>query len=105
MRAPDAAFVKVERAQAVGPTEKYWPGAPDLAVEVVSPWDSFGDTEAKAVGWLDAGATAVLVLDPAHQSATVYRARGDVRIHRKDETLDLGDAVPGWRIAMAEFFS
>src|ERR1700737_1433534 len=41
VRAPDAAFVARERAEAVGRTEKYWPGAPDLAVEVISPGDTF----------------------------------------------------------------
>jgi len=105
VRAPDAAFVKTDRARAVGRTEKYWPGPPDLAVEVVSPWDSFGEVETKALGWLDAGTTAVLVLESGQQSATVYRARGDVRSYSRDETVELGDAVPGWRLAVGDFFS
>ncbi len=37
VRAPDAAFVRRERVVAVGEVEGYWPEAPDLAVEVVSP--------------------------------------------------------------------
>ena len=105
VRAPDAAFVKTDRARAVGRTEKYWPGPPDLAVEVVLPWDSFGEVETKALGWLDAGTTAVLVLESGQQSATVYRARGDVRSYSRDETVELGDAVPGWRLAVGDFFS
>jgi Uma2 family endonuclease len=104
VRAPDAAFVARARADAIGRTEKYWPGAPDFAVEVVSPGDSFGEVEAKALGWLDAGTTAVLVLDPPRHSATVYRARGDVSVYNEDEEIDLGDAVPGWRVAVADFF-
>ncbi|PZS14269.1 MAG: hypothetical protein DLM64_01905 [Solirubrobacterales bacterium] len=70
VRAPDAAFVSAERADAVGRTERYWPGAPDLAVEVLSPSDSFREVEAKALDWLHACSRAVLVLDPA-------RAHGD----------------------------
>ncbi len=104
VRAPDAAFVTRGRADAVGRTEKYWPGAPDFAVEVVSPGDSFGEVEAKALGWLGAGTTAVLVLEPPRRSATVYRARGDVRVYDEDEEIDLSDAVPGWRVAAADFF-
>ena len=104
VRAPDAAFVAQARADAVGRTVKYWPGAPDFAVEVVSPGDSFSEVEAKALGWLDAGTTAVLVLDPPRCSATVYRARGDVRVYEGDEQIDLSDAVPAWRVAVAEFF-
>jgi Uma2 family endonuclease len=36
VRAPDVAFVSRERIEAVGEVEGYWPGAPDLAVEVIS---------------------------------------------------------------------
>lgn len=46
-RAPDAAFVFRERAKAVGRTAKYWPGAPDLVADVVSP-DGFREVEEKA---------------------------------------------------------
>ena len=37
VRAPDAAFVRRERVEAVGKVTGYWPGPPDLAVEIVSP--------------------------------------------------------------------
>ena len=53
---------------------------------------------------LGAGTAAVLVLDPARRSATVYRPGGDVRIHGEGDELDLSDAVPGWRVAVADFF-
>jgi len=104
VRAPDVAFIAQARADAVGRTERYWPGAPDFAVEVVSPGDGFGEVEAKALGWLAAGTTAVLVLDPARRSATVYRARGDVRVYDGDEEIDLSDTVLGWQVVVSDFF-
>lgn len=105
VRAPDAAFVTRERAERIGPTVKFWPGAPDLAVEVIAPGDSFGEVEGKALEWLEGGATVVLVLDPKRRSATVYRAPGEVRVHGGQDELDLGDVVPGWRIVVADFFA
>ncbi len=105
VRAPDAAFVSLERAAAVGRTVKYWPGAPDLAVEVVSPDDSFREVEEKARDWLPAGTVAVLVLDPERRTATVYRSSGDARVHTQAETLDLRDAVAGWSVAVSELFA
>lgn len=36
VRAPDVAFVRRERVLPTGEVEGYWPGAPDLAVEVIS---------------------------------------------------------------------
>src|SRR5690606_26347822 len=41
VRGPDVAFVRRERVQAVGDTDDWWPGAPDLAAEVLSPNDSY----------------------------------------------------------------
>jgi len=104
VRAPDAAFVRKDHAEAIGRTVKFWPGAPDFAAEVVSPEDSFREVEEKALRWLAAGTTAVLVLDPARRTATVYRGQGEARAHTQDDTLDLGDAVPGWRVRVAELF-
>jgi Uma2 family endonuclease len=37
VRAPDIAFVSSERLAEIGITKKFWAGAPDLAVEVLSP--------------------------------------------------------------------
>jgi len=105
VRAPDAAFVSHARVDAVGITPGFWPGgAPDLAIEVVSPDDSRPYVRSKALSWLDGGAIAVLVLDPRSQSATVYRAGEDIGTFTDGE-LDLSDAVPGWRVAVADFFA
>jgi len=105
VRAPDAAFVSQARVEAIGTAVGFWPGgAPDLAIEVVSPDDSRPYVRSKAQNWLDAGAIAVLVLDPRSCSATVYRAGDDARVHT-DGTIDLSDAVPDWRVAVADFFA
>ena len=105
VRAPDVAFVAQARVDAVGRTERFWPGgAPDLAIEVVSPDDSRPYVRAKALHWLETGSSAVLVLDPRSRSATVYRADGDVRSHT-DGIIDLSDAVPGWRVEVEDFFA
>lgn len=105
VRAPDAAFVSQARVDAIGRTDGFWPGgAPDLAIEVVSPGDSRPYVRSKALNWLEGGATVVLVLHPRSSSATVYRAPDDVRAYT-DGTLDLSDAVPGWVVAVADFFA
>jgi Uma2 family endonuclease len=104
VRAPDAAFVTTERAEAVGRTEKYWPGAPDFAAEVISPSDTFADVEAKTLGWLEAGTRLVLVINPAQRTVTAYRGQAAVRVHSGDEILDLSDAVAGWQVALPDFF-
>jgi Uma2 family endonuclease len=105
VRAPDAAFISKERADAVGRTVKYWPGAPDFAAEVISPNDTFHEVQEKALEWLAAGTIAVLVLDPDQHTATVYRGQGDTHVHRAEDTLDLSDAVPGFTVPVARLFA
>lgn len=104
VRGPDAAFISRERFDAVGETTKYWPGPPDLAVEVVSPNDRFREVQEKAIEWVAAGCIAVLVLDPDEHTATVYRAGGESHIYAGEEQVDLADAVPGFSATVGELF-
>jgi Uma2 family endonuclease len=105
VRVPDAAFVSKERFESVGDTAKFWPGAPDLAVEIVSANDTFRAVQEKALEWVTAGTIAVLVLDPDERTATVYRAGGESHIYGQGETLDLDDAVPGFTVTVAELYA
>ncbi len=104
VRAPDAAFISQERYDRVGPTSKYWSGAPDFAIEVLSPGDRPGKVSEKLREWLAAGTIAVVVLDPAKRAATVHRRGGEASVHGLQETLDLSDAVPDFRPTVAELF-
>ncbi|MGH2839492.1 MAG: Uma2 family endonuclease [Solirubrobacteraceae bacterium] len=105
VRAPDVAFVSRERAEATGIPRGYWPGPPDVAIEVVSPNDRRSKVERKALDWLEAGTRAVVVADPDLRAATVYRARDDVRVLTTAESLVLGDVVPGWDPPVESFFA
>jgi len=104
VRAPDAGFIARERVQLTGIPRGYWPGAPDVAIEVVSPNDRHSAVEAKALDWLASGARAVLVADPPRRTATVYRARDDIRVLEGDEPLDLGDVVAAWSPLVSDLF-
>ena len=47
VKAPDVAFVSAERVQGVTTKTGFFPGPPDLAVEIVSPNDRHGEVEEK----------------------------------------------------------
>jgi len=53
VRAPDVVFVSAARLPGGGLPAKFLPGAPDLAVEVLSPSDSAADVEQRVRDWLD----------------------------------------------------
>lgn len=104
VRAPDGAFVSQQNMDALEDDTGFLPFAPDLAVEVVSPNDSFAAVENKAFTWLDAGTQLVLILEPESKTAHVYRSRSEIAIYRVGEAIDASDVVAGWEIVVAEIF-
>ena len=104
VRAPDFAFIAKEHLPKEKPSEAFWPGAPDLAVEVLSPSDRPGEVDEKINAWLAAGSAAVWVIDPQLQTVTIYHSRTDVRIKTTSDTLDGGKLVPGFACAVGELF-
>ena len=105
VRAPEAAFVRRERIEKAGRVEGYWKGAPDLAVEVVSPSDTVGRIEGKVAEWLESGASIVWVVSPKMHTVTVYRSLTKIMILTEKDTLDGGDVVPGFQFPIAEIFA
>ena len=104
VRAPDVSFVSRERAEATAEERGFFPGAPDLAVEVISPNDRDSEIEEKVSDWLRAGTQMVVVIDPYQRTAMVYRAPDDICILTEGDMLDGGDVVPGWRMPLADVF-
>jgi Uma2 family endonuclease len=105
VRAPDVSFIQQERVQEVGDAEGFWPGAPDLVVEVNSPGDRVGEVEEKVQEWLNAGARLVWVVSPRLRAVTVYRSLTDIRTLTEKDTLDGGEVVPGFQFPVAELFA
>src|SRR5882724_532531 len=105
VRAPDVSFLCNERLQeAAFDRQKYFPGAPDFLVEVLSASDSYSDVEKKVVGWLAAGARVVVLADPAPALLFVHRPGRPVEILSKADTLDVSDVVHGWTVRVSEIF-
>jgi len=103
--AADAAFVRKDRTEDIDETSSYWPGAPDLAVEVISPSDTHREVAEKALDWLEAGTRMVLVVDPSEHTVTLYRSPSSVVVLSEDDTLDGADVVPGWKLPVREIFA
>jgi Uma2 family endonuclease len=104
VRAPDVAFIRRERVEEVGDVEGYWPGAPDLAVEVISPSDTYSDVQEKVFDWIEAGTRMVVLVMPRKRTVTIYRSLTDIVMLTEHDTLDGGDVVPGWKIPVSEVF-
>ena len=104
VRAPDAAFVASERIPEDGLSDGYFPTAPDLAVEVVSPQDRPLDVREKIEDWLQGGTRLVWMVQRAQRTVTVYRPLGNPTELSEDASLDGEEVVLGFVCNVKELF-
>ena len=104
VRAPDAAFVSAERAAQQKRREGFFDGAPDLAVEVVSPEDTAEEVEVKVLEYLRVGTKLVWIANPRTRTITAYRTLDKVRVLTMNDTLDGNDVLPGFAAAIKDIF-
>jgi Uma2 family endonuclease len=102
VRAPDAAFVRKERLPGGRPPKGFIEGAPDLAVEVVSPGDTAGEIEAKVAEYLDSGASVVWVVYPEQRRVWVHRSPVEAVVVREDGALTGDPVLPGLSIRVGD---
>lgn len=105
VRAADLAFVSKARLRRLKLTTGYFPGAPDLAVEVLSLWDRLGEVEEKINDWLAAGTKAIWVVHPRQKTVTIYRKNKEPVVLTSKDTLEGGELLPGLKLAVKALFS
>ncbi len=103
VRAPDVGFIRADRVPLVR-TRGFFQGAPDLAVEVVSPGDRAGDLLAKVRDWLSAGCQSVWVVDPTSQTVSIYRGSHEPAMLTDADVLADDVVLPGFRLPVAQIF-
>ena len=104
VRQPDIAFVRADRIPQRW-EGIYFRGAPDVAIEVVSPSDRAGDLELKVRQYLAAGAKAVAVVYPQTRSIWVHRPAGSPHLLGISGNLEIPDVLPGWSVAVSEILA
>jgi Uma2 family endonuclease len=105
VRGVDVGFVRADRMPKAGRPTSYWEGAPDLAVEVLSPNDTVEEIEAKVDDYFGAGCPMVLVINPRRRTLTVHRPGQQPLVLRESDTFEAGEVVPGFRCAVAALFA
>lgn len=103
VRAPDVAFLRGTRAQ-LALSNEYIEGAPDLAVEIVSPSDSASQMMRKVNQYLRSGGHTVWVVYPESRQAHVFEAAGTSRVLGEDQTLDAPNLLPGFSVPVKNLF-
>jgi Uma2 family endonuclease len=103
VRAPDIAFVRKERLAAVH-RKGFGFGAPDLAIEILSPSDSIRQLTRKIRQYLAAGCHTVWVVHPERKEIDVYEKSGADRTLTADDRLEAPELLPGFSILVGELF-
>jgi Uma2 family endonuclease len=101
---PDVALVWNERLRGLPLAEVQTPlGAPDIAVEILSPDDRSADVEDKIATYLRSAAQLVVVVDPAQRSVTLVDPEGRRSLAER-ETLE-HQALPGFALSLRALFA
>jgi Uma2 family endonuclease len=104
VRVPDASFVRAERLPAGGFKPGLFQGAPDLAIEVLSPGETASELQEKLDDYRVSGTPLVWVVDPIRRTVTVVASDAPSRSLREDERLDGGGVIPGFSCSVADIF-
>ena len=103
-RAPDLSFILAERASKID-SAKDVPGAPDLAIEVLSPSDKAAAMRRKVKQYFGAGARAVWLIYPALREVEVWESvSGPARVVGENDALELRDLLPGFSLIVRSLF-
>lgn len=105
VRGPDLSFVRRERIPGSGIPVGFWPGAPDLVVEIVSPDNRQPEIRSKVHQYLRLGTELVWVVEPDDHYVAVHDAPDTTRILRIGDTLDGGVVLAGFRCEVEAIFA
>jgi Uma2 family endonuclease len=97
--APDVCIATLERLSRV---DRIFQGAPEIAIEVVSPSDTAKHLERKVDAYLQGGAKSVWIVFPEARSVTVH-THESVRKLRADQCIT-DPLLPGFSSPIAAFF-
>lgn len=104
VRAPDVALILNDQIEALGPSG-FADFAPALAVEVVSPSDSFTAVSDKAYEYLRAGTRLVWVVDPKSRRVFVFSSSSEpVQVLCTESVLTGGELLPGFEVPLSRLF-
>jgi Uma2 family endonuclease len=104
VRAPDASWVKNERAHALTKKQrrKFAPICPDFVIELRSQTDRLKVVQEKMREYMENGARLGFLLDPGTKSVYVYRPGGRVEVLENPKAVAADPVLPGFALDLTE---
>ncbi len=104
IRSPDLSVMDRERLPGGEPPVGFIDGAPDLAVEIVSPSENLANLHDKLREYFEAGAKEVWLLFPETQQVYRYTGLLQVEVLGADDLLRSETLLPGFEVRVRELF-
>jgi Uma2 family endonuclease len=106
-RAPDISFITRERLQRLGfkpSTRKFFPGAPDLAVQIVSPTNTRREIDDRLKDFFASGTKIAWIVHPDERFVEVCHSPTDRKMLGPAAMLEGEDLSPGFQYAVGDLF-
>ena len=106
-RSPDAAWVHMERWEALTEEEQdtFPPICPDFVIELRSPSDRLAPLQAKMQEYLDGGLGLGWLIDPKNKQVEIYRQGQVMEVLQSPTTLSGEDVLPRFVLDLSKIFS
>ncbi|MEL7436737.1 MAG: Uma2 family endonuclease, partial [Chloroflexota bacterium] len=110
-RVPDVMFYSQVRFDAYTEKMPDWKAkpfilVPDIAIEVVSPNDSYSQVQGKARLYLEDGVQLVWIVDPQQETVSIHRkGTSMVETLSTDDTITADPVLPKFSATVADFFT
>jgi Uma2 family endonuclease len=97
-RSPDVAWITLDKWEALTSEERrgFLPLCPDFVIELMSRSDSWVQTQAKMVEYMESGCRLGWLLDPKGKRAAIYRSGKPPELLTAPESLSGEDVLPGF---------
>jgi Uma2 family endonuclease len=104
-RSPDISFVVKQRLQGIKRLPKgFFEGAPDLAVEVLSPTNTFEEIHQKIVEYFNNNCQLVWLVHPDERTVLVYHKPEPDQLLTINDNLNGENILPGFSLPISELF-
>ncbi len=106
-RRPDVAFVSAQRwpFDLDGPDSNAWNVVPNLAVEVISPSNTYDEIRNKTEEYFAAGVELVWVVSTVRREIQSYDPQRNYQLYTIEDTLKGDPVLPGFELPLRDLFS
>lgn len=106
-RKPDVAFISAQRwpFDLESPQTNAWAVVPNLAVEVISPTNTYDEVRQKMEEYFQAGVEAIWVVSTALRQIEVFDAARNYHLVTINDVLKGDPILPGFELPLRDLFS